>query len=134
MSLILDTSFLIAIYSERDEHHSTARRLLPKLQSKEYGQTYISDYIFDEFVTFLRARSYPESTLQAIGDRLKAEDSSHFLHINECIFSKSWELFKKYPLSFTDCTTIILTEEFGIHHVASFDAGFDRIPHLKRIC
>lgn len=134
MSSILDTSFLIALNNAKDENHESAQSLKVRLKEKEFGQCYISDYIFDEFVTFLRAKSFPENSIKEIGDALLADQSIKLLKIDIDTFLKSWEFFKKSSeLSFTDCSTITLAKEFGIRNVASFDSGFDRFPHLKRI-
>jgi len=134
VSVLLDTSYLLALHAKRDVNHITAEALKGQLKNKEFGQLYISDYIFDEFVTHLRARSYPKADIQEIGSTFLEGGTFQMLQVNSSIFSKAWELFKKYEvLSFTDCTTAILAEEFGIRHIASFDAGFDRVSHLKRL-
>ena len=134
MSLILDTSFLIALNNARDVNYKNAQTLKIRLKDKEFGQCYISDYIFDEFVTFLMAKSFPANTIKEIGDALLAEESIKLLKIDLHIFLESWESFKKLnKLSFTDCTTIILAKEFGIKNIASYDSGFDRITFIKRI-
>ena len=134
LSLILDTSFLIALHNSKDIYHNHAESLKSKLKNKEFGQCYISDYIFDEFVTFLRVKSFPASDIKELGEALLAEESIKLLKIDSQIFLQSWELFKKISkLSFTDCTTIVLAKEFGIKNVASFDSDFDKIANLKRI-
>ena len=130
----MDTSFLIALNNAKDENNKDAQSLKAKLKDKEFGQCYISDYIFDEFVTFLRAKSFPENSIKGIGDALLADPSIKLLKIDADMFLKSWESFKKSnELSFTDCSTITLAKEFGIRTVASFDSGFDRFSHIKRI-
>ena len=103
MSLIFDTSFLIALNDSGDYNHKYAISLKSRIKNKEFGQCYISDSIFDELMTFLRGKSIPFDKIKAIGD------------------------------AFTDCTTITLAKEFGIKHIASFDSDFDRFAHLKRI-
>lgn len=134
MSVIFDTSFLIASNIVKDINHKNAQSLKLKLKDKEFGQCFISDYIFDEFVTFLRAKSFNENIVKEIGDSLLAEESIKLLKIDLHIFLQSWEFFKKSNnLSFTDCTTITLAKEFGIKNIASFDSGFDRVHDIKRI-
>ena len=134
LSVILDTSFLIALNNAKDINHKSALSLKFRLKSKELGQVFISDYIFDEFVTFLRAKSFSENAIKEVGDALLAEEDIEFLKVDTSVFLQSWELFKKSNnLSFTDCTIITLANEFGIKNVASFDSGFDRIPNIKRV-
>lgn len=134
LSIILDTSFLIALNNAKDMNHSSAQLVKSRLKEREFGQCYVSDYIFDEFVTFLMAKPFYLNKIKEIGDALLAEESIKFLRISEDIFLQSWEFFKKQNnLSFTDCTTVILAKEFGIKNIASFDSGFDRIKSIKRI-
>ncbi len=134
MSILLDTSFLIALNNAKDKNHKHAHALKPRLKNKEYGQVYISDYIFDEFVTFLMVKSFPSNAIKEIGDTLLAEESIKLLKVDINIFIESWNLFKKSEgLSFTDCTTIILAKTFSIKNVASFDSDFDKIPYIKRL-
>lgn len=134
MSVILDTSFLIALNNEKDVNYKNAQSLKIRAKNKEFGQCYISDYIFDELVTFLRAKAIPLDKIKAIGDALLNDKTIELLKIDIEIFLCSWELFKTTSkLSFTDCTTLTLAKEFGIKHIASFDSDFDIFPYLKRI-
>lgn len=134
LGIILDTSFLIALNNAKDMNHGGAQSLKARLKEKEFGQCYVSDYIFDEFVTFLMAKAFYPNKIREIGDALLAEESINFLRVNESLFMESWEFFKKHNnLSFTDCTTAILAKEFGIKNIASFDSGFDKIDSIKRI-
>lgn len=134
LSIILDTSFLIALNNARDINHNSAQSVKSRLKEREFGPCYVSDYIFDEFVTFLMAKSLYLNKIREVGDALLAEESIKFLRISEDLFLQSWEFFKKHNnLSFTDCTTVILAKEFGIKNIASFDSDFDRINSIKRI-
>jgi len=134
MSVILDTSFLIAANDSKDSNYGKASILKAKLRDKEIGQCCISDYIFDEFVTFLKAKSFPLSAIKEFGDALLSGEDIKILRTNESVFLQSWDLFKKSDkLSFTDCTTIILAKEFGIKNIATFDSDFDRAGNLRRV-
>ena len=134
MSIILDTSFLIALNDSGDFNHKRAQALKTRIRQDEFGKCYISDYIFDELMTFLRAKSVNLEKTKLIGDALLSDGSIELLKVDTQIFLQSWELFKKInKLSFTDCTTIVLAKEFGIKNVSSFDSDFDRVADLKRI-
>ena len=134
MSLILDTSFLLALNDAGDFNHNNANSLKIRVKDKEFGQCYISDYIFDELMTLMRAKSINPNKIKDIGDSLLSDKTIELLKVDKEMFLQSWELFKKSnELSFTDCSTITLAKEFGIRNVASFDSGFDRFPYIKRI-
>ncbi|MBI2145052.1 type II toxin-antitoxin system VapC family toxin [Candidatus Woesearchaeota archaeon] len=134
MSVFLDTSFLVALANVDDENHRSAQSVKAKIANKELGQPYISDYVFDEFVTFLKARHTRPEKIEEFGDSLLEDESIKMLNVNSAVFSQSWKLFKKSEgLSFTDCTIIVLAGESGIKSIASYDSDFDRLPLLKRI-
>jgi len=134
VSLILDTSFLLALNDAGDFSHNNANSLKIRVKDKEFGQCYISDYIFDELMTLMRAKSISLNKIKDIGDSLLSDKTIELLKVDKEMFLQSWDLFKKSnELSFTDCSTITLSKEFGIRTVASFDSGFDRFPHIKRI-
>lgn len=102
---------------------------------REFGQCYISDYVFDELVTFLMAKSFPSEIIKNIGDSLLEEENITLLKIDNPVFLQSWNLFKKMKtLSFTDCTTILLAQQFNVKNIASFDTDFDKISLLQRVC
>ena len=134
MGIFLDTSFLVALANADDEKHKSAQSVKARIASKELGQPYISDYIFDELVTFLKARQVRPEKVEEFGDSLLEDESIKLLKVDSAVFLRSWELFKKSAgLSFTDCTSIVLAREFGIKNIASFDSDFDKPPLLKRI-
>ena len=134
VGILLDTSFLVALSNAKDENRDAAQALKGRIAKKELGQSYLSDYIFDEFVTFLKARHVPQQKVREIGDALLSDSSIQLLKVDSNAFLQSWEMFKKFDaLSFTDCTTVILAGQFGIKSVASFDADFDGIGLIKRI-
>ncbi len=133
LAIILDTSFLIALNNAKDVNYKRADSLRIKIKNGGFGQSYISDYIFDEFATFMNVK-FPSSKINEIGDALLSEESIKMMKVDLNIFLLSWELFKKLKkLSFTDCTTVILCKEYGIKRIASFDSDFDRIPDLERV-
>lgn len=131
---MLDTSFLIAVNNRDDQNYERAQSLKSHMRNKDFGQVYISDYVFDELFTFLRARAFSETLMIGIGNKLLADEDIKLLQINTDIFLQSWDLFKKISgLSFTDCTTVILVKQYGIKRIASFDSDFDRISFLERM-
>jgi predicted nucleic acid-binding protein len=134
MSIILDTSFLVALHNKNDQYHEIAQRFSKRLIVGELGKCYTSDYIFSEVMTLLRARKFPENQIEKAGSALLNDPLITLLSMDSVQFQETWELFKKYTgLSFTDCSTIIISEGFGIKAVASFDSDFDKVSGLKRV-
>ena len=51
--IFLDSSFIIALSVASDENHKKAKKIMEKIAKGEFGQAYISDYIFNEIVTVI---------------------------------------------------------------------------------
>ncbi|MEK6867283.1 MAG: PIN domain-containing protein, partial [Nanoarchaeota archaeon] len=126
MSIFLDTSFLAALYNKSDQYHATAQKLGQCLITGEMGKCYTSEHIFSEVMTLLRARKFPENQIEKAGSALLNDPLITLLCMDFSQFQETWESFKKYKrLSFTDCSTVVLSDAFGIKSIASFDADFD---------
>lgn len=109
--ILLDSSFIMALYNERDEHHEDAAELMKVIAEKGFGDACISDYIFDETATGLLKNIGLAATIQRCNALLEA---SYLISVNERIFKKSFETFAKQKgtlLSFTDCTSVVIMEE-----------------------
>ncbi|MEK6887013.1 MAG: PIN domain-containing protein [Nanoarchaeota archaeon] len=133
MSILLDTSFIFAFFNKKDEHHESAEKIMQALRNGLFGKLFISDYVFDEFVTLAGAHlrfDLAEEWGQALLDSQKIE----FLTTDNDEFKTAWELFKQFKeLSFTDCTLLSISKHLGIDNIASFDSDFDKTKAIKRI-
>ena len=118
--IILDTSFLIAFYNKRDSRHREALKIFDEIAN---DKLVISDYIFDEVVTFLRAKV--PWIAQEVGKNIL--ENLDVIRVNDEDFITAWELFNKFDeLSFTDCTTLSLSKRLKIRRVVTFDQSLIR--------
>jgi len=118
--IILDTSFLIAFYNKRDSRHREALKIFDEIAN---DKLVISDYIFDEVVTFLRAKV--PWIAQEVGKNIL--ENLDVIRVNDEDFITAWELFNKFDeLSFTDCTTLSLSKRLKIRRVVTFDQSLTR--------
>jgi len=118
--IILDTSFLIAFYNKRDSRHREALKIFDEIAN---DKLVISDYIFDEVVTFLRAKV--PWIAQEVGKNIL--ENLDVIRVNDEDFITAWELFNKFDeLSFTDCTTLSLSKRLKIRRVVTFDQSLLR--------
>ena len=133
--IVLDTSYLIALKNKEDIDFERANQIQEDLLNKKYGKIFLTDYIFDEFVTFLRKKLRNPREVIKLGEDLLHDKDISILGVTKLDFRESWKIFKKYEnLSFTDATTITLTQKFDIKYVCSFDKNFDCFKNLERIC
>ncbi len=133
MAAILDSSFLIAYFNEADSHHQQAVKIMQKLKDGAFGKLFVTDYVFDEFVTFSAKRARSDLAIewgQSVLDSTRIE----LMHTETMEFQTAWSLFKQYKkLSFTDCTILAVARHFEIDNVISFDSDFDGIKGVSRI-
>lgn len=140
MSAFIDAGMFVAFYNTRDRNHEEAVRILNSAATGEYGLLYTSDYVFDEAVTLMLARTKKPSLALGVGELILGNPArgipsfAELLYVDEETFTAAWGLFKRYSvkgLSFTDCTILALMKEEGIENLISFDRSFDGI--VKRL-
>jgi predicted nucleic acid-binding protein len=84
--IFLDTGFLMAVEVDTDHYHDQAMKILKDISSGVYGGAYTSDYIFDEAVTLIAARTNDISRASKFGDTLK--ESSAFVLVEKGILKE----------------------------------------------
>lgn len=135
MSVFVDTGIYYALQNERAENHEVGKAALAEVtRGAEYGTTFTSDYVYDEAVTLVHARSGRFSEAKAVGDRILGRgeypEAVSLLHVTERDFDAAVEHFERYRdhgLSFTDATTVALVERHDVDAVLSFDDDFDGV-------
>lgn len=141
MSAFIDAGIFVAAYNTRDDNHKRAIELISDAMKGQYGSLSTSDYIFDEAVTLMLARTKNPEFAFGVGEFILGDPSRSIpsfvklIHVDEEVFSDAWAIFKRYAvkgLSFTDCTTVALMKRLKIDNLLSFDSSFDGI--VKRVC
>jgi len=134
MSVLVDTGVLYADHDSDASRHESARNVLDAVYDGEFGQPYVSDYIFDEAVTLTQRRAGAFQPAKRLGERLRGVGEYprvyELLWVSPAVFSDAVKLFEQYDdqeLSFTDATTVALVNRHDIDAVLSFDDDFDGI-------
>jgi len=136
VKIFVDTSALVAYYNVDDEHHAEAFEAMEKIRKGEIPLTrfYITDYIFDETVTFIECVLNRHELALNIGEALQTSPFTVIIRIDEDLFREAWNFFKENKgYSFTDCTSFHAMKKHGVTHAFTFDkhfqnAGFQTIP------
>lgn len=135
MTIILDSSLLIAFKVKNDFHHERASHIMKEVAMERYGRPMITDYIFDETVTGIFIRSKSLRLAVSYGNELL--ESLVLLRVDEQLFKKAWQIFSEQrdetTLSFTDTTTIAAVRHFDISKVGTFDLDFQKVPGIDSI-
>lgn len=122
--LIADTSGLYALVDRKDPHHFQAAAFLKAHAST--GSLLISNHVFDEAMTTVKARLGMRAALQ-LGLRLR---NSHFVEM--VVFSpaeeqETWRVFSQFTdkeWSYTDCASLMLARQRDVHQAFTFDDHF----------
>ncbi len=132
--ILLDTSFLIAYFNQRDENHQKAINLVKNIVDQKFGSLCTTDYIFNETVTVSLIRMKSLERAKSIGIiLLKALE---MIQIGEDVFLEAWKIFQSQRgtrFGFTYCTTIAAMRYGGINNIATFDKDFTKIHEINCI-
>jgi len=123
----MDTSAIIAYYNADDKYHEKASRTMRAIKKGSIPLTrlYISDYVFDEAMTFIKCVLNRREMALKIGEAFRESPFTSILRVDETVFDEAWERFKKdRGSSFTDCTSHVLMDERGINTCFTYDAHF----------
>ncbi|TYT61389.1 type II toxin-antitoxin system VapC family toxin [Natrialba swarupiae] len=138
MTVLVDTGVLYADHDTDAARHNSASEALDAVYDGRFGLPYVSDYIYDEAITLTLKRGGSFVAAKRLGERLRGADpypqTYELIHVSAAAFSDSIDIFEQYDdqsLSFTDATTIALSNRHDIDYVMSFDDDFDgTVPRL----
>ena len=124
MAVLLDTSFFVAYINTRDRNHQRSRELAADIFSGKYGQVVITDHIFDETITTCMHRVNNMPEIERLGEHILDSEIELF-RVNEELFRETWDMFKKYHYSFTDCTSAAFSKKYQVAYIVTFEHHFD---------
>ncbi len=132
MTAVVDTSLIVAAFNERDARHGRALEILEEIREGRHGEVFTTDFVLDEVVTVLLARTgRHELAVRAVDFVVPSDPGETWLAlepVGEETFFRALDAFRRSgrrELSFTDWTTVALVREGRADAVASFDEDFD---------
>jgi predicted nucleic acid-binding protein len=135
-SIFLDSSGLIALLSKNDNNHETAASYWNNLMAQDIA-VYLTDYVFDETYTVLHSHVGYKTAIR-FGELIMESTVLNLINVDDELFRAAWSIILKYSdktYSFTDCTSFVVMEIYGIEAAFSFDKhfiqhGFTLLPEL----
>jgi uncharacterized protein len=129
--VFVDTSAWIAYAKRDDKDHGPVSGTLDAWE----GRLVTSDYVFDETVTFVRARLGHPAALR-VGEILRDPGVVELVRVTEEDEEDAWAWFKRHKdkvFSFTDCASFALMRRLRVHAAVATDrhfrqAGFQVLP------
>ena len=125
--ILLDTSFLVALFRENDEKHERAAELVKEIK----GRVTITDHIFSELITFLTAKD-GNSTAYGAGKKINESEIILISVLREDIPIALNYIRKYQGISMCDALSVVVMKNMGIRKIASFDSDFDKFS-VERI-
>ena len=130
---LIDSNIWIAAKIEKDYWHKKGKEIVKKILDGALKKVVITDYIVDEVVTYLNART----NFETAREMLETLTSSQFIEviiIDAQQFEKTKEIFEKNKnLSFTDASSVVVMQDKKINKIISFDEDFDGIEGIERV-
>ncbi len=127
--IFLDSSYLIGLIIDNDEHHKKAHELRPIL---EHENKIINTTVLTEVLNSLKKNNYHWDRKKVIQSLLDLEIVT-VLSSND--YMESIKLFNYYnhAINFSDCTILKTMQNNHVNKIASFDSDFDKIKGIIRI-
>jgi len=129
VKVFVDTSAFCALTIPKDQYNLKAKSLYKQLKEDRF-LFYTSDYVLDEVYTLLKTRGSHRTSVDFMDQINKS--NIILLRITEEVEENAKVIFRRFEdrrLSFTDCTSFALINQFGIEAVFAFDEHFRYHPY-----
>lgn len=127
-----DSDFLFALYSSNDAHHLQSLKLASL--SEQYSFTaYLSLNVVQEVATLLSQRISKNTSLQFLDSIYEADIT--LIYPDEMLVQKAERIFREVKsknVSYADCISFAILEQYRIQWVLSFDIHFKK-QGFKRV-
>jgi hypothetical protein len=133
LKVFIDTSAFCALAIPKDQHNHRAKTLYRQIQERK-AIIHSSDYVMDETYTLLKSRSSHATSVKFMEEI--SNSNIIILRITEAIEESAKIIFKKFKdkkLSFTDCTSFALINQFDIEVIFAFDEHFRYHPYSHTV-
>ena len=138
---ILDTSFLVALFDDRDVWYPQALKIKGRLENEGLEMVVLDCVIGETISTVARrfrerrkSKGTTASTKQITGKIPRDSIEWAYPEVPR-LYRSILSLFEKHAgqLNFHDCLIALTAKEKKIKEIVSFDEDFDRVPWLERI-
>ena len=125
----MDSSYLIGLIIDNDQHHTKAVELKPYLKNEK---KLINNTVLVETLNSIKRTNHSIDTDEIVNSILKL-DGIDFLTKND--YFKSLELFNYYnqSINYSDCTILYTMQQYSLNTIVSFDSDFDKVSTINRI-
>jgi uncharacterized protein len=122
--IFIDTLFVVASISPRDQYHSQAVKLAGELDGQPL---LVTDAVLLEIGNAL-ARSHKVQAAEVIKHFLTSQEIE-VVHLTPELFGKAFDLYQAYEdktWGLTDCISFVVMREAGVTGALTFDRHFEQ--------
>lgn len=119
---LIDTGYITALVSERDEYHEKANELVEIYDSKPL---LVTDAVLLEIGNSL-SRSHNYSAIEIFEEFFVSEEVE-IVRLDETLFNKAFELYKSHAdksWGLVDCVSFVVMKENGINDALTCDKHY----------
>jgi len=124
--IFLDTSFVFALASARDEHHERVKAVFAEYRDQRLAAAWVTtNHVVAETVTLLRKLGHQQAT--EMGRRLYGEALGRIHWATPAEERAAFQYFETHSdqdYSFTDCLSFVVMDNLGIHEALTVDSDF----------
>lgn len=127
--MFVDTWAWLALGHQRDTHHDAVKDLFEAMSEQSIPKV-TTDYVLDETISRIFQRETPARAVNFVTKVLSSVDEGHLsvVRVTGERFGRAWERrvqwLDKPGISFTDLTSMVVMEEFGLDVVVTDDDDF----------
>jgi hypothetical protein len=133
MACMIDSGLWISAFNKKDAHHEAGKSIISAISDGLVPNVFITDYIFNEVVTYIRKKIGYAASVQ-VADVLLDSNNIRIINVDDSTFISAIHIFQKYEqLSFTDASIVVIMKNSNLKWLYSFDSGFDGIKDIYRI-
>lgn len=133
--IFIDSSILVPLFWKEHPNHNKVAKHLSIIKNNE---CYMSNGILSEVMTVLGMKTKNIDLVKIVYDYL--QDNFKILNeyeINDFNF-KVFSVFQKYnknafKVSFIDCSSVVIVDEYGLDNVMSLDKNFKRFEEIDLV-
>ncbi|WP_317105349.1 type II toxin-antitoxin system VapC family toxin [Chroococcidiopsis sp. SAG 2025] len=120
--IFIDTGFIIALVSQRDQYHQQALELADRYENFSFLTT---DAVLLEVGNAL-VRNYKQQAIEVI-EKFLDSDEVEIISLSSELFDRALTLYKQYQdkeWGLVDCVSFIVMREKGVNQALAFDQHF----------
>ncbi len=125
--LFLDTGYVVALISKRDQHHKTAHQLAEKIKQSR-PRIVTTQAVLVEVGNALASLRHRATTAEYI-DMLRREPVVEIVQTSKDLLERGFALYKERQdkeWGWTDCMSFVVMRDRGIRDALSADKDFEQ--------